>query len=124
MANFSVHFIIQNDSSHTLYYNDRSADDGNWHDPIKTGYQIKPGDRFRTDLNDVGGTSRGAEGSITFFVIGDDGPDFIKFYGSCPVTGDNVLKATVDDPQVVKVEVGSYAKSGHPLPGNFYVQEL
>ncbi|WP_431167900.1 hypothetical protein, partial [Tenacibaculum halocynthiae] len=56
---------------------------------------IEPGTTYRFDLNDVRGTSKGAEGTGYFETISNGKKVKIGFYMACPLIGKNKAEASL-----------------------------
>ena len=103
MPDFSCTFVIDNHHPEvTLVYLSGNLRDGYWEGAGPTNITGCGVNYFK--LKDVSGSSRGAEGEITFRY---EGPNQtlaqLRFYMSCPLIGDNVAYVT------------KYSKSGGSL---------
>jgi len=130
MPNFSCRFTVINNSDSKLICSSKSTDiaDGQWHN-IETEPPpvIPPHTRLSFDLNDKGGTSRGAEGTVTFQARDKDSKKTfeIALTMSCPLIGNNKADYTItpkNSPFVVSAKVPS--QSGHPIEGFFEIQQF
>ncbi|EJO4031971.1 hypothetical protein AB2301_17410 [Vibrio cholerae] len=130
MANFSCRFIVKNNSDSNLLCSSRSTDivDGQWHNiNVDPPSKILSHSELSFDLNDKGGTSRGAEGTVTFEAWDKDSKQKIQIAltMSCPLIGDNKATYTITPdnvPFVVSAKVPS--QSGHPIDGIFEIQQF
>lgn len=123
MSNFSCHFHVTNNTSKPIIFSSDNIIDGNWHNiKLDPPSIIEPGTTYRFDLNDVGGTSKGAEGTAYFETISNGKKVKIGFYMTCPLIGKNKAEASLspkDAPIIVGAKIEN--RSGHPANGYFTV---
>ena len=131
MADFSCYFHVENKSSWDFHLERDEIKDGNWSDPANNPPQdIKPKQSVRFELNDKGGTSKGAEGSVFYTGVdpksggNPEGIVHIKLYMSCPLSGSN--KAEVPEKDNAKILVSAVVgdRSGHPADGYFTIHDM
>lgn len=120
MPNFSCYFIIDNSLGPApLTYDHDEITDGKWAAPPP---QTIPLEEKSFDLNDIAGTSRGAEGAAVYYYLSGSTKIYVRFFMSCPLIGDNEAYW-----QKKKGESGAYGQkvrcdistSGHPLTAHF-----
>lgn len=76
---------------------------------------------YRFDLNDKGGTSRGAKGYGEFQGIVNSQKVTVKLEMSCPLVGDNEAKGTVTPIEAPIIIGAKCKKDGHPVDGYFVI---